>query len=153
MPWKTILVPHDLSPGAHRALATAVELATIHQARLVLFHVSDVPAALGADTLVKMTPDDGAVTVGEYALDNACNELELVAKPLRERGLTVEVDVVLGEVVERIQDAIERLSVDLVVMGTHGRTGLAHVVLGSFAEKVVRTSPVPVLTVRGRAGS
>ncbi len=64
-------------------------------------------------------------------------------------GLTVVIEIVEGNSHEEIVDYITEHGIDMVIMGTHGRTGLDRVVMGSVAERVVRRSPVPVVTVRG----
>jgi len=63
-------------------------------------------------------------------------------------GLTVVTDIVEGNPHEEILDYVTEHGIDMVIMGTHGRTGLDRVVMGSVAERVVRRSPIPVLTVR-----
>ena len=147
-PWKTILVPHDFSRGAHRALVLAADLAALHGAQVVLVHVTYLPPGLGAETVIHDRRAGRPLTVAEVALEGARTELAPLAEGLRGRGVNAEVRVVTGEVVAQILRALEETGADLIVMGTHGRSGLAHVLLGSFAEKVLRTSPVPVLTVR-----
>lgn len=64
-------------------------------------------------------------------------------------GLTVVIEIVEGNPHEEILEYVSEHGIDMVIMGTHGRTGLDRVVMGSVAERVVRRSPVPVLTVRG----
>ncbi len=146
--WKTILVPHDFSSCANHASALARDVAKIHGARLVLLHVAELPPMLGPTATV--VPDEGGapITVRDYAVRSAEAHLEDLAARLRVDGVDVTTVASLGNVSSEVADCAEREQVDLIVMGTHGRTGLAHVVLGSVTEKVVRHSKVPVLTVR-----
>ena len=146
--WKTILVPHDFSSCANHASALARDVAKLHGARLFLLHVAELPPMMGPTTSV--VPDEGGapISVKDYALRSSEAHLEDLANRLRADGVEVTYEAVLGNVYSEIADAVVRQGADLVVMGTHGRSGLAHVVLGSVTEKVVRHSKVPVLTVR-----
>lgn len=149
--WKVLLVPHDFSPCAARALRTAVELATIHGSELALVHVSELPANLPADTLV--TPADGAspLRVDDYTTRGARQRLEVIADPMRREGVAVRTIAVTGDVANAILALANEVSADALVVGTHGRTGLSHLLLGSVAEKIVRGASVPVVCVRTRA--
>ncbi len=146
--WKTILVPHDFSSCANHACALARDVARIHGARLFLLHVAELPPMMGPQTSV--VPDEGGapISVRDYALRSSDAHLEDLAARLRADGVEVSFASTLGNVASEIAAAVEREHADLVVMGTHGRSGIAHVVLGSVTEKVVRHSKVPVLTVR-----
>ena len=146
--WKTILVPHDFSGCANHAAARARDVAKLHGAKLVLLHVAELPAMMGPTTAV--VPDEGGapISVRDYALRSSNAHLEDLANRLRVDGVEVSYLSKLGNVSSEIEDAVEREKIDLIVMGTHGRSGLAHIVLGSITEKVVRYSKVPVLTVR-----
>jgi len=146
--WKTILVPHDFSSCANHACALARDVAKIHGARLVLLHVAELPPMLGPGATV--VPEEGGapITVRDYATRSANDRLEDLAKRLRADGVEVTYFATIGNIASEVADAAAREQADLIVMGTHGRTGLAHVVLGSVTERVVRHSAVPVLTVR-----
>jgi len=150
--WKTILCPIDFSTSCERVLDVAAHVAAGEGARLTLLHVTDAHGELSDVT--RVTPEEGGGPVGlaRYARDTALRELERCAAPLRAKGLTVDTAFAAGTPVAAILRAVGELGADLVVMGTHGRTGLAHVVLGSVAERVLRGSPVPVLTVRQAKG-
>jgi universal stress protein A len=141
---KRILVPIDFSDCSKKALQYALPLAREHQAALTLLYV--VPAAYGA---------------GEYGgLDYA--QLEASMKEGGERelaklagevalgGVPAEALVRLGSPAANIIDAARELPADLIVISTHGRTGLKHVFLGSVAEHVVQRAPCPVFVVRER---
>jgi nucleotide-binding universal stress UspA family protein len=147
MRWQTLLVPHDYSPCADRALAMAADLARLHQARIVLLHVTHLPPGLTADAQISDS-NGNMIRVDTYSAAAAQRELEGRAAPLRQSGLTVDVVNAMGNVADEIVEMAGVEKADLIVMGTHGRTGLAHVLLGSMTEKVLRQAPVPVLTVR-----
>ena len=135
-----ILVPTDFSETSELALAAAVELARTFRARLTLLHVWSVPNMGYAEGL---TWPLGAM---EEAAQVALEEVQA-----RTRTMAVETDSIIksGAEWEQIIDVTKARGIDLVVMGTHGRRGVARVLLGSVAERVVRLSPVPVLTIRG----
>ena len=138
--YERILVPTDGSPEVDAVLDHAAGLAATHDADLHVLYVINTAGYAGL-------PGDGAVgglsammnEQGETALDRAA---ERVGDRLTERVL------VEGTPSEEIIDYAEEADCDLVVMGTHGRGGIDRLLLGSVAERVVRTSPVPVLTVR-----
>jgi len=141
--YAAMLVPTDFSECAELALEEAIALARRLGARMLLLHAYELPALLpGAE---------GSIALGE--LDRSIREsaraaLQERAERVRSAGLEVEVRVEAGSPVELIARTAEENRIDLVVIGTHGRTGLAHVLLGSVAERTVRTAPCPVLTVR-----
>jgi universal stress protein A len=141
-----ILVPVDFSSNAERALDYATMLAKRHGAAIELLHVVDDPFTSGA-----WTPDSYVPNLTELLqvlIAQARERLRPQEASLRAQGIRTESWVMSGvpsrEIVARAADA----GFDLIVMGTHGRTGLAHVVMGSVAERVVRRAPCPVLTVR-----
>jgi len=137
--FRHILVPHDFSAQATAALKEAARLAAQHDGKLTVLHVL-VPFYLPADVPFGM-PAPGDL-VGEQR-----GQLErLVTKTLRNGAPPVTVRVVIGDASERIIDAGRRA--DSIVMATSGRSGLAHFLIGSVAEKVVRHATVPVLTLR-----
>jgi nucleotide-binding universal stress UspA family protein len=136
-----ILVPTDFGPAAERALDMAVELAAKLDARITLLHVWSVPAASYTEGL--SWPVTDIEREAKAALDEALEKL-------KRRHARSEAVLASGREWDAVLDAIGKRGVDLVVMGTHGRRGLARALLGSVAEKVVRLSPVPVLTVPER---
>jgi len=165
MAFRHVLVPTDFSEPANHALRVAMEEATLHNAKVTLLHVqpsdtgtdvyyvSGAPAAgleAGFDVVaggrLGMSPVSEPTVVRRDSSDEALAKLhELVPK-----GFPGTWQVALA--VGRPADAIVRLAqerhVDLIVMATHGRTGLGHVLLGSVADKVVRLAPCPVLTIK-----
>jgi nucleotide-binding universal stress UspA family protein len=148
MAWKTILVPHDFSASANHATAIARDEARLHGASIVLLHVVDLPHQLGPDAVI-VPPETGApISIKEYAIQSAENHLEDIVTRLAKDGTTATAVVAVGTPVDEISRAVDDHRVDLVVMGTHGRTGLRHFMAGSVTERVVRSSKVPVLTIR-----
>jgi nucleotide-binding universal stress UspA family protein len=136
-PFRRILVPHDFSDAADRALEEAAALARLYGGRLHVLHVLTRVTVL-ADIPV---PDPFEfVPQTRDALERRVREVLGAAEP------PFSISIRVGEPVERILEAAER--VDSIVMGTSGRTGLRHFLLGSVAERIVRLSPVPVLTIR-----
>ncbi|MBM2833047.1 MAG: hypothetical protein HW406_208 [Candidatus Brocadiaceae bacterium] len=139
---KKILCPVDHSECSYLALKYAISLALKDEAKLYLMHVID--SRLYDTEMYKFSP---------YKL-NEIDESKIrtdLMKSLPEGTtdvLEVETIVVKGVPFNEIINAATEISVDLIVIGTHGRTGIPHVMLGSVAEKVVRTAPCPVLTVR-----
>ena len=162
--FQTILVPVDFSPYATEALLYAATLAKQFEALLLVLHVIDKDF----ETVVvhHRAGHRGLPSplLGPFAgtLDAASGATETVAIDLREQaqttlkhfipsvlsGLRLETRVKSGQPFEQILELTEHEAVDLIVMGTHGRTGLKHVILGSVAERVVRLAPCPVLTVK-----
>jgi nucleotide-binding universal stress UspA family protein len=143
-----ILVPFDFSPTAREALAPAADLARRYGAALVLLHVYEPPLyPVPPDAMRLPSPEVMAAEVTALETD-----LEGVQRQLQSEGVgNVTVNIAQGDPVKEILREIKDVGIDLVVIGTHGRTGLKHLLLGSVAEKVVRSAPCPVLTVRGPA--
>jgi nucleotide-binding universal stress UspA family protein len=144
--YQKILVPLDGSPTAARGFEEAVALARVTGARLRLLHVVDTyPVALEMATAATWQQVvEGMKAAGQTILDQARRTAE-------SHGLTAEVQLIEAQTA-RVADVVvedaRTTGCDLIVMGTHGRRGFAHVVLGSDAERVVRDSEGPVLLVR-----
>ena len=139
-----ILWPTDFSPLAKVALPHAVGLAAAAGAELVLLHVLPSLAAYAVPELA------GALSVSLQRKARAAAEGQLRRLEQQVKGPNFRVHTVLTEGVpfDQILRAAKRLRCDLIVLATHGRTGLAHAIMGSVAENVVRRAPCPVLTVR-----
>lgn len=137
-----LLVAMDFSPPAQQALAWARMLSRTTGAEIALLHVVELTPEVFATLPEEILAPAVGDRIREHLLDQAYRRLEATARP-EER-----VEVRMGAAGYRILEAISELRADLVCMGTHGRSGLAHLLLGSVAEQVVRRSPVPVLTVR-----
>jgi universal stress protein A len=144
---RQILAPTDFSEFSKKAAEYARELGQTFAAKLLLLHVVELPAY----------PIEGLVpsTIGGTILDDLERQASLdLAQVLPETpNAPVEVirQVVIGIPYRKIVEIAEAEQVDLIVMATHGRTGLSHLVMGSVAERVVRTAPCPVLTIRPTA--
>lgn len=142
-----ILVPTDFSAPSEAALAAAKELADRFGASIHLLHVLEDPYSTSAYA----TEVYGFLPPGlrETWQENAEKRLEALLP--REHGTRSggTVTVVFGSPAKAIVDHAQTAGSDLIVMGTHGRSGMAHLLLGSVAERVVRTAACPVLTVRG----
>lgn len=145
MVFKKILVPVDFNAPSKRALAFAIDLAKQYAAELVLVHVWEVPAYAYAG--IEYAPVDLLGSIH----DAAKAQLETMAKEVQRELPRTTAVLRNGAAWREICAVIEQAKPDLVVIGTHGRHGAARALLGSVAEKIVRMSPVPVLTVRGEA--
>jgi nucleotide-binding universal stress UspA family protein len=140
-----ILVPTDFSATADVALEYARGLARESGATLKLLHVLEdpsTPAGLVADMYTPEQPDLRTALIKE-----AQTRLSRCLLPTDANHATTT-EVIFGGGARTIVDYAASTGVDLIVMGTHGRTGLKHFVMGSVAEEVVRTAACPVLTVR-----
>ena len=138
-----VLVPLDFSPYAEQALDYAITLAQHLQARVTLLHVIQLPTVVNVE---------GGMWPSSTFLDDleadVTRDMEAYRTRVTAAGLAGECLVVQGIPFQEILDIAKARQVDLIVMGTHGRTGLSHVLLGSVAEKVVRLAPCPVLVAR-----
>lgn len=138
-----VFCPVDFSPASDHALAYAIALAKKCGASVTLLHVYGVPMYVLPEGFVTAYPQAVAAQSGllQANLDQRLKQHEAAGVPLRS-------ELTVGVPHTEIAEAAKRGKADLVIMGTHGYTGLKHMVLGSVAERVVRTSSVPVLTVR-----
>jgi nucleotide-binding universal stress UspA family protein len=141
---KKILVPVDFGDPSLHALDTAIALAKAFDGSITLVHVWEVPA-YGYSSL-QLVPVD-LFTPAEEA---ARRQLDTLVARTRESLPTAAGILKCGVPWREILSAIEEVRPDIVIMGTHGRHGVGRAVLGSVAEKVVRTSPVAVLTVHAK---
>src|SRR5262245_6316022 len=137
--FRHILVPHDFSPQATVALKEAARLAARDDGKLTVLHVL-VPFYLPADAPF------GMPAPGDLIPEQRAQLERLVTKTLGQDGPPVTVRVMIGDASQCIIDAARRGH--SIVMATSGRSGLAHFLIGSVAEKVVRHATVPVLTLR-----
>lgn len=143
-PYRNVLVPTDGSTPANAALTLGIDVADTASAALHLLSVVDV-RSLGIDV---------RADIQTAALEESAEEvLDAAADRAREAGVAPAATAVEfgGSVPRTIRTYVADHDVDLVVVGTHGRTGFDRYVLGSVTEQLVRTAPVPVLTVRGEA--
>lgn len=139
--FKHILVAVDFGESSKEALAVAIDLSKQYGAALTVMHTWEIPMyGYGPMDLPEsdlLTPIHGA----------ARKQLDELLAAIRSERPDVKAILSRGVPWREIRDAIEQHKPDLVVMGTHGRRGVGRALLGSVAEKIVRTSPVPVLTV------
>ncbi len=144
---RTILAPTDFSKHAETAVRYACGLAEKFGARLHLLHVLNDFVPVGPDPML------AAVLPPEYYRDSeqaSYEALKTLLQPSWGRPASVEAAVRWGVPDAVIVDHAKAQAVDLIVIATHGRTGLSHVLLGSVAERIVREAPCPVLTIRDR---
>lgn len=141
---KSILVPVDFGEASEAALDYAVDLAEGVGAKVVILHTFEIPIVGLPDGVVAATAEltGRIVNAAQKALDDAV---------ARYAARKVPITAVLkqGDAREVILAEAKELGSDLIVIGTHGRRGIARALIGSVAERIVRTSPVPVLTVHG----
>ena len=146
IPIHRILVPTDFSEPAHAALKWATTLAKEFDSKLYLLHVVPEPYAYPWGTELSSLPLNEILTQSEEAARQRLGELAV------ETGLPADrlaISAVVGTPVDQVIALVKEEKIDLVVLGTHGRGPVGHLLLGSVAERVVRRSPVPVLTVHG----
>lgn len=147
-PPRRILVPIDFSEGARAAVFAANRLAVKYDARVDLLHVVQHPEGLdGVQSMLVQLQGAEPVTLGAYARSKIEDELGLFLTGHFEQPLP-DLHVEEGKPHEVIGRFAAEADYDLVAMGTHGRSGLARFSVGSVAERVMRTSEVPVLIVR-----
>jgi nucleotide-binding universal stress UspA family protein len=139
---QTILVPSDFSACSDAAVRYGLELARRFDARLHLLHVVQDPATQPWAAEGMMLP---ILEVEQW--QEAARARLSVAVPVADAGRVTTV-VTVATPCEEILRYAEAYAADLIVMGTHGRAGMSHMLLGSIAERVVRRAPCPVLTVR-----
>lgn len=140
---RNILVPTDFSDCASAAERRALKLARVLHASLRFVHVMDQRTFVVLDAAGSL-PAQNLAVAQELAEATLAERVQRAA----ESGVRSTSEVVFGSPALAILDAVEATGADLIVMGTHGRSGFRHLVLGSVAERVARKSPVPVLTVR-----
>lgn len=166
MSFQHILAPTDFSALSNGALSYAFREAELHSATLTLMHVlqhhanPEVHYIRGGPEVARgMTTELGATIPATPVMEPVVvrrDYVEEADRQLRELipvtfSQPYEVRVEYGDPADAIVRAAEELDSDLIVMVTHGRTGLSHVLLGSVAEKVIRHAPCPVLAIRRRA--
>lgn len=135
-----ILCPIDFDPDSLAALELAKSVAQKYQAKLYVLHVARIP-----------TPDmDVPVPIAEHPHweQTARERLEEVARKNLDHETTYELVVKSGIPEGAIPEAANDLGIDLIVMATHGRTGLTHLLMGSVAEEVVRAAACPVMVIK-----
>jgi len=144
---KKILLCTDFSENSCAAFDTALRFAVAFQAELEVINVIDIWAGL------PMYADNVPLDIREVvaSLEEAANaSLKDIARKPAENGIKVTTTTIVGVPAREIVEIAEARGIDLIVMGTHGWTGIRHVIMGSTAEAVMRTAKCPVVTVKSR---
>ncbi|HEY8432441.1 MAG TPA: universal stress protein [Sandaracinaceae bacterium] len=148
---QNILVPTDFSKAAEHGIRKAAQIARATGAKVTVCHVLDpspmAPYATRGSTSAQLQMEQDVEQAVHRALSDVVRE-HFADVPKAKTALIVSTNAAEG-----ITHYAEKEDVDLIVLSTHGRTGLAHLLIGSVAEKVVRHAPCPVLTVRVPEGS
>ena len=138
MEFKTILMPTDFSDSSNAAISLAGTLSKALNAKLILAHVMEpVTAYVGSDIYIATSDVD------EGPIQERLNEMAAEHK-----DLDIETRLTNGDVASAIIDLAIEIKADLIVMGTHGRTGVARLLMGSVAESVMRNARCPVLSYK-----
>lgn len=138
-----ILVPVDFSPTSDHALDAALDLAKKVGAKVTVVHAYEVP--------VFGLPDGAFIPSADVVtniVDASRAALDRTVEAKKGAGVPFETLLKAGAASDVVAETAREVGAGLIVMGTHGRRGLAHALLGSVTEKVLRTAPVPVLTIR-----
>jgi len=138
-----VLVPTDGSTASEGAIDHAIGLAKQYGATLYVLYVVDAGTYSSLEAAAEAVADELRAEGTEV--------VEAIAERAGDAGVTAETAIETGVVHQTIVDYVDAMDIDLVVMGTHGRTGVDRVLLGSVAEKVIRTADAPVMTVRSEA--
>jgi nucleotide-binding universal stress UspA family protein len=141
---KNILVPIDFTETSNRALDAAVEFALKFEAKVTVLHAYEIPVFGFPDGALIATADITA------RITTAAQEsLTAAIEARKSKGAQLEGMLRNGVAWEEIVNVADEIHADLIVIGTHGRRGLARALLGSVAENVIRTAKTPVLTIHG----
>jgi nucleotide-binding universal stress UspA family protein len=149
---KKILVPIDFSKHSLKALDYAVEFGKTFAAELhVLFVIEPMAYATPADFYAGMTTQLSSLITEQRR--SATTQLNAVEKRLAKKGVRVKTVLRSGIVYQEILEAAGKSRADLIIHATHGRTGLSHLLMGSVAERIVRSATCPVLTIRSEVAN
>ncbi len=140
---QTILVPVDFSETSEYALDYAIRFAKELHARVHVLHSYEIPAVGLPEGAMVMTAD-----IAGRIMTSSKAALEATVTQRKDSGVELLSTLRSGDPRVSIGEVAKEISADLIVMGTHGRRGVVHFLLGSITEYVVRTSDIPVLTVR-----
>ena len=145
---KKILVPVDYSDGSRVAMEYALFLAERFDAEIEVLHVAEIPLGEEEHTVVK--PDTGKEQLlSELIMQQAVKEAtEFLAPFIRDATIPIEKSVLKGRPGKVIVEAAADRGADLIVMGTHGRSGFDRLIMGSVTDRVLRSAPCPVVVVR-----
>lgn len=146
-PPKRILVPVDFSDCSRDALKVAISWAEQFGASITVLHAWQTPHFVSPDLMVSL-PNEPGTPFLDYMENEARTALgDFLGGVHHPESMQIRQRLEIGEAAEVIQQVLDEGEHQLVVMGTHGRRGLERLLMGSVAERTVRTSPVPVLTV------
>lgn len=134
-----LFVPTDFSTCSQEAITYAAFLAGQLNATILLTHILEP---------ISYPLDFAMIESVDYDQIKTVQALDRIARSWRQKGIQIETHLFKGDPVTEIVKKAKDLECDLIVMGTHGRTGMAHLMMGSVAERIIRTSSIPVLTVR-----
>ena len=144
MPFQSILVPVDYSEPSRRALELALSLAG--GAQVTVVHVWDRPPYVGEEVVAHA--DGSRRSLSDLIRSNAERDMtDFLAQVSIPKGTTLQHHLISGDPVSGIIAEASKLGYDVLVVGTHGRTGMTKLLLGSVTERLIRLSPIPVLTV------
>jgi nucleotide-binding universal stress UspA family protein len=141
--FKNIVVATDFSDISDKAFFTAIDLAKGLDANLHVIHIVQIhPANI---------PESGMVNVEELQAveEQAANENLDKSIEKHGQGLNITKAILHGDPATQVNKVVKEVGADMIVMGTHGRTGIAHLVMGSVAESVLKNSEVPVMCIKG----
>ena len=144
MQFRHIMAPTDFSEYSKQAVTSALELAQKFGAKLTILHVIELPPY----PVEGYAPPSVTATFLEDLERQAAQDLAQIVPEAESAGVEVARVIAVGTPYRKIIETAEAEQVDLIVMATAGRTGFSHLVMGSIAERVVRTATCPVLTIR-----
>jgi len=142
--FQKIFVPTDFSRSAEHALERAVHLAKLAQGEIHLLHAYTLPVTVGVSDVPLAFPQE----FFDQVRDAAQAHLDRLVRTVTAQGVRVQPHLVCDTPARAILEAAESIVPDVIVMGTHGRTGMKHVLLGSVAERTVRLAHCPVMTIK-----
>jgi nucleotide-binding universal stress UspA family protein len=145
-PIRRIVFASDFSEASRPALASAIELARALKAEILLTHA--VVPIVPADGMYAAYVDWG--TLEKATREAAQMQIDRLAARVRQRGIRVSTSLTLGNAADEIVRIAKARKAGLIVMGTHGRSGLSRFVMGSVAMRVMSTASCPVVTVRAK---
>ena len=152
MAFKRILAPVDYSEPSKHALMYAADLAQTFAAELDIVHVWDRPAYV-SEAIMVGRPGDEQRSLADLIHENAQKDMaEFLSTVSLPPTVRASHRLLSGEPASTLLEELKKGQHDLIVLGTHGRTGLSHFIMGSVAEKLVRMSPIAVLTVPAGVG-
>ena len=140
---KNILVPVDFSDQSNYAVEVAIDLAKKNNATLLLLHCVELPVRFVTES-TSLFPEE------LYFMRNASLNMKNLSEKVISQGVSVKTKVETTSLVNTIKNLLEEESADFIVMGSTGATGSKELFIGSNAEKIVRTSPIPVLVIKDK---